>query len=110
MKVLSAVLGREVTDFQKAGSPNDLAIRFKDGVSYSSFDTCININDLMIKCIEYIFDKYGIYLSVSLGEDSSDGKFYTCNFKMNKELKSFYDTTASESVFNACEYIIGDSK
>ena len=57
-----------------------------------------------------MFNKYKIYLSSELGEDSEVLLFWTANFKIKKENKSFYGDTEFEAIINACNWILEDLK
>ena len=61
---------------------------------------------LVNKCKVWVFNKYKIYLSSELGEDSEVSLFWTANFKIKKENKSFYGDTEIEAVIKASEYIL----
>ena len=66
----------------------------------------INIYEFAYKCKIWVFNKYKIYLSSELGEDSDVSLFWTANFKIKKENKSFYGDTEIEAVIKASEYIL----
>ena len=66
----------------------------------------INIYEFAYKCKVWVFNKYKIYLSSELGEDSEISLFWTANFKIKKENKSFYGDTEIEAVIKASEYIL----
>ena len=66
----------------------------------------INIYEFAYKCKVWVFNKYKIYLSSELGEDSEVSLFWTANFKIKKENKSFYGDTEIEAVIKASEYIL----
>ncbi len=66
----------------------------------------INIYEFAYKCKVFVFNKYKIYLSSELGEDSDVSLFWTANFKIKKENKSFYGDTEIEAVIKASEYIL----
>ena len=66
----------------------------------------INIYEFVHKCKVLVFNKYKIYLSSELGEDSEISLFWTANFKIKKENKSFYGDTEIEAVIKASEYIL----
>ena len=66
----------------------------------------INIYEFAHKCKVWVFNKYKIYLSSELGEDSEISLFWTANFKIKKENKSFYGDTEIEAVIKASEYIL----
>ena len=70
----------------------------------------INIYEFVYKCKVWVFNKYKIYLSSELGEDSEVSLFWTANFKIKKENKSFYGNTEIEAIFLACEYILNNIK
>ena len=65
----------------------------------------INIYEFAYKCKIWVFNKYKIYLSSELGEDSEISLFWTANFKIKKENKSFYGDTEIEAVIKASEYV-----
>ena len=68
----------------------------------------INIYEFAYKCKVCVFNKYKIYLSSELGEDSEISLFWTANFKIKKENKSFYGDTEIEAVIKASEYILNE--
>ena len=70
----------------------------------------INLYEFAYKCKVWVFNKYKIYLSSELGEDSEISLFWTANFKIKKENKSFYGDTEIEAVIKASEYILKDIK
>lgn len=70
----------------------------------------INIYEFAYKCKVWVFNKYKIYLSSELGEDSEISLFWTANFKIKKENKSFYGDSELEAIFLACEYILNNIK
>lgn len=65
----------------------------------------INVEIALFKIIEWVFDNYGVYLSIQLGEDSSDVKWWTCDFKYKDEIKSFYSDKNYMSVVKALEWL-----
>ena len=66
----------------------------------------INIYEFAYKCKIWVFNKYKIYLSSEPGEASDVSLFWTANFKIKKENKSFYGDTEIEAVIKASEYIL----
>ena len=66
----------------------------------------INIYEFAYKCKVWVFNKYKIYLSSELGEDSEVSLFWTANFKIKKENKSFYADTEIEAIIKACEWLL----
>ena len=70
----------------------------------------INLYEFAYKCKVWVFNKYKIYLSSELGEDSEISLFWTANFKIKKENKSFYGDTEIEAVIKASEYILKELK
>ena len=70
----------------------------------------INIYEFAFKCKVLVFNKYKIYLSSELGEDSEASLFWTANFKIKKENKSFYGDTEFEAIIKACEFILNDKR
>ena len=78
---------------------------------YNSNHSIINVNDLANKLKVFAFDNYGVYISSGLGEDSSNVKFWTANFKINGEFKSFWSEIEFDAICKACEWILTkDSK
>ena len=70
----------------------------------------INLYEFAYKCKVWVFNKYKIYLSSELGEDSEVSLFWTANFKIKKENKSFYGDTEIEAIINACNWILEQNK
>ena len=70
----------------------------------------INIYEFAYKCKVWVFNKYKIYLSSELGEDSEVSLFWTANFKIKKENKSFYGDTEIEAILKACNWILENNK
>ena len=66
----------------------------------------ISIYEFAYKCKVWVFNKYKIYLSSELGEDSEVSLFWTANFKIKNKNKSFYGDTEIEAVIKASEYIL----
>ena len=72
--------------------------------------TDMNTNEFAYKCKVWVFNKYKIYLSSELGEDSEVSLFWTANFKIKKENKSFYGDTEIEAILKACNWILENNK
>ena len=70
----------------------------------------INLYEFAYKCKVWVFNKYKIYLSSELGEDSEISLFWTANFKIKKENKSFYGDTEFEAILKACEWLLERKK
>ena len=70
----------------------------------------INIYEFAFKCKVWAFNEYKIYLSSELGEDSEVSLFWTANFKIKNENKSFYGDTEFEAIIKACEFILNDKR
>ena len=70
----------------------------------------INLYEFAYKCKVWVFNKYKIYLSSELGEDSEVSLFWTANFKIKKENKSFYGDTEFEAIIKACNWILEENK
>lgn len=66
----------------------------------------VNTDIAVFKMIEWAFDNHRVYLSISLGEDSSESKWYVCNFKHKGKQKSFYGEKNYEAVGNAISYLL----
>ncbi len=70
----------------------------------------INIYEFSNLCKVWVFNKYKIYLSSELGEDSDVSLFWTANFKIKKENKSFYGDSELECILKACKWILENNK
>lgn len=70
----------------------------------------VNIYEFAYKCKVWLFNKYKIYLSSEIGEDSEVSLFWTANFKIKKENKSFYGDTEFEAIIRACEWVLENIK
>ena len=70
----------------------------------------INLYEFAYKCKVWVFNKYKIYLSSELGEDSEVSLFWTANFKIKKENKSFYGDTEFEAIIKASNWILEQNK
>ena len=70
----------------------------------------INLYEFAYKCKVWVFNKYKIYLSSELGEDSEVSLFWTANFRIKKENKSFYGDTEIEAIIKACNWLLEQSK
>ena len=111
-ELLSEVLNREVSSLQIAGNPNDIAVGFADGASYSSFDLCINIHELAFKCKEWAYDNTAYEITAYRMQDTSE---YRCVIGLNllskyKDVIGFYADSEPEAIFKACEWIRENAK
>ncbi len=111
-ELLSEVLKLEVVKhslFNKSNNSFDITyMQLKDNPYTRSMP--INIYEFAFKCKVWVFNKYKIYLSSELGEDSDVSLFWTANFKIKKENKSFYGDSELEAISLACEYILNNIK
>ena len=107
-ELLSEVLKLEVVKhslFNKSNNSFNITYMQSEDSLKSSWMP-INIYEFAFKCKIWVFNKYKIYLSSELGEDSDVSLFWTANFKIKKENKSFYGDTEFEAIIKACEWIL----
>lgn len=107
---ISKELIRNVLEKETENLPDDFTFDIIDNyIIFADDGECmfeVNIYEFAYKCKVWVFNKYKIYLSSELGEDSEVSLFWTANFKIKRENKSFYGDTEFEAIIKACEWIL----
>ena len=119
-ELFSLVLGKEIVDFHfrnnsiivlenKKKSTMIISQYDTDGFK-DSYDGCeINLDTICRLIVEWIFDTYRIYLSIELGEDSTEQKWWTCNFKYEQKPRSFYGEKNYKAATEAAIWVVAKS-